>query len=80
MSSVMRQCVKDQSVGDTVYYLQCRVHLSPSPAPHASGSQCPCSETQQVERKRVRKQTTTELSAETRLEQTESIMLTLYLW
>lgn len=42
--------------GDTLYYLQCRVHLSLSPAPRASGSQCPCSETQRAERTRVRKQ------------------------
>ena len=56
MSSVVRGGGRDRSVGGTVYYLQYRVHLSPSPAPRASGSRCPCSETQRAERTRVREQ------------------------
>lgn len=50
LRSVMRGDARNRSVGGSACYLQCRVHLSPSPAPHASGCQCPCSETQQAER------------------------------
>lgn len=45
--TAMRWGVRDQSAGDAVYYSQCKVHLSPSPAPRASGSQFLCSGKQQ---------------------------------
>lgn len=49
LMSAMRGDARNRSVRGSVCYLQCRVHLSPSPAPRASGFQCPCSETQQAE-------------------------------